>query len=75
MKKIFCRWYNKTSAIKRAYDLGLIDKKWVENYCWNAGKNCYRKQRFEKNKYISPDYILPDGTEDLKLKKYYSDIY
>ena len=33
MEKNSCRWYDETSAIKRAYDKGLIDKKWVENYC------------------------------------------
>ncbi len=72
MKKNLCRWYDETSAMKRVYDLGLIDKKWVENYCWNGGENCVRKKRFEKEGYISPDYILPDGAEDPKLKKYYS---
>ncbi|MFO7794864.1 MAG: uracil-DNA glycosylase [Promethearchaeati archaeon] len=70
--KNICRWYDETSAIKRAYDQGLIDKKWVENYCWNGGKNCVRKRRFEKEGYVSPDYILPNGSEDIKLKKYYS---
>jgi hypothetical protein len=72
MNKNFCRWYDETSAMKRAYDNGLIDKKWVENYCWNGGKNCVRKKRFESEGYVSPDAILPDGTEDSKLKKYYS---
>jgi hypothetical protein len=72
MNKNFCRWYDESSAIKRAYDKGLIDKKWVENYCWNNGKNCVRKTRFEKEGYISPDYVLPDGTEDPKLKEIYS---
>lgn len=74
MNKNFCRWYDETSAIKRAYDKGLIDKKWVENYCWNSGKNCERKRRFEEDGYISPDYVLPDGSEDLKLKEFYSKI-
>ena len=69
MNKKLCRWYDETSAMKRAYDKGLIDKKWVENYCWNEGKNCVRKQRFEKEGFISPDYILPDGTEGPKLKE------
>jgi len=27
MEKNFCRWYDETSAIKRAYDKGLIDMK------------------------------------------------
>jgi len=71
MNKTFCQWYDETSAIKRAYNKGLIDRKWVENYCWNSGKNCERKRRFEEEGYISPEYVLPDGTEDLKLKDRY----
>lgn len=67
-----CRWYDETSAIKSAYDAGLIDKKWIEEYCWNKGKNFVRKKRFEEEGYISPDYVLPDGKEDSKLREYYS---
>ena len=72
MRKNFCRWYDETSAIKRAYDKGLIEKKWVEQYCWSGGNKCERKRRFEEEGYISPDYVLPDGTEDPRLKKFYS---
>ena len=54
--------------MKRAYDQGKIDKKWVENYCWNGGKNCVRKKRFEEEGYVSPGYVLPDGTIDEGLK-------
>ena len=63
-----CKWYNTTSGVKRAYDLGLVDKKWVENYCWKGGKGCVRKKRFEEEGYVSPDYVLPDGSvsEDIK---------
>ena len=68
--KNFCRWYNETSGVKRAYDLGLIDKKWVENYCWKGGKGCVRKKRFEEEGYVSPDYILPDGTISESVKKH-----
>jgi len=69
MNKELCKWYNGTSAIKNAYEAGKIDRIWVENYCWNNGKNCLRKKRFEENGHISPDYIMPDGTIDKKLKK------
>jgi hypothetical protein len=71
MKKKFCRWYDETSAIKRACDEGKVDKKWVENYCWNEGKDCLRKKRFEEEGYVSPDYVLPDGAIDRTLKKYF----
>lgn len=66
--KNVCRWYDETSAVKRAFDRGLIEKKWVEDYCWNVGKDCVRKRRFEEEGYVSPDYVLPDGTEDARLK-------
>ncbi|MHA1727351.1 MAG: uracil-DNA glycosylase [Promethearchaeota archaeon] len=72
MGKNYCRWYDQTSAMKRAYDMELIDEKWVKDYCWNAGKDCIRKKKFEEEGYISPDWILPDGSEHLKLKKIYS---
>ena len=68
--KNFCRWYNETSGVKRAYDLGLIDKKWVENYCWKGGKGCVRKKRFEEEGYVSPDYVLPDGIISESVKKH-----
>jgi len=64
-----CRWYDQTSGMKRAYDKGLLDKKWIENYCLNGGKNCIRKKRFEEEGFVSPDYVLPDGTVDEKLKQ------
>ena len=64
-----CKWYNETSGIKRAYDKGLLDKKWIEEYCWNGGKGCIRKKRFEAEGYVSPDFVLPDGTIDENLKK------
>ncbi len=72
-KKKVCRWYNETSGMKRAYDQGLLDKEWVENYCWNSGKGCVRKRRFEEEGYVSPDYVLPDGKIDEKLKKLVED--
>ena len=63
-----CKWYNETSGMKRAYDKGLLDKKWIEAYCWNRGKGCNRKKNFEGEGYVSPEYVLPDGTVDENLK-------
>jgi hypothetical protein len=64
-----CRWYNESSGMKRAYDNGWLDKQWIEDYCWNGGTGCIRKKRFEEEGYVSPDYVLPDGTIDKKLKE------
>ena len=55
--------------MKRAYDKGLLDEKWITKHCMNDGNNCIRKKRFEEEGYVSPDYILPDGTVDKKLKE------
>jgi len=67
MKKI-CEWYNETSGMKRAFDRDLINERWIKEYCLNGGRECIRKQRFEEEGYVSPDYILPDGTVDSHLK-------
>jgi uncharacterized protein YodC (DUF2158 family) len=68
--KQLCKWYNETSGMKRAFDNGMLDKKWIEDYCWNDGKGCIRKKRFEEEGYVSPDYVLPDGSVSEKLKKW-----
>ena len=65
-----CSWYNETSGMKRAYDRGLLDVKWIEEYCWNGGVGCVRKRRFEQEGYVSPDYVLPDGAVDEKLQEW-----
>jgi len=65
-----CRWYDESSGVKRSCDLGLIDKKWVEDYCWQGGKDCVRKKRFEGEGYVSPDYVLPDGSISERVKIY-----
>jgi len=63
-----CRWYDETSAIKNAYDERKIAKQRVENYCWNGGKSCVRKKRFQQEGYASPGHLMPDGSIDQKLK-------
>ncbi len=69
-KQDVCRWYNETSGMKRAYEAGLLDRSWIDNYCLNGGRNCIRKKRFEQEGYVSPDYVLPDGTVDEKLRSW-----
>ena len=65
-----CCWYDSTSGMKRAYDAGMLDTKWIDEYCMNGGQGCVRKKRFEAEGYVSPDYVLPDGTVDENLKKW-----
>ncbi len=64
-KKI-CKWYD-VCPIKRFYEYGKLDKKWVEDYCWNNYLKCVRYKMEEKNLY-HPDNMLPDGTIDENLK-------
>jgi len=33
------------------------------------GEGLYKEERFEGEGYVSPDYVLPDGTVDENLKK------
>jgi hypothetical protein len=54
--------------MKRAYDAGRLDKHWIEDYCLNGGKDCVRKKRWEGEGYISPDWVLPDGSVDEDLR-------
>ena len=70
MARDVCRWYNETSGMKRAFDAGLLDKQWLDDYCFSGGRNCVRKRRFETEGYVSPDYVLPNGEVDPKLKEW-----
>jgi hypothetical protein len=42
----------------------------VEEYCWKGGTGCVRKKRFEEEGYVSPDYVLPNGTVSERVKNY-----
>ncbi len=53
--------------MKRYYEMGRIDEKWIKNYCKGNWKNCVRYKLEEKGIY-HPDWMLPDGTIDESLK-------
>ncbi len=61
-----CKWYS-MCPMKRYYEMGKLDKKWVENYCWGNWENCVRYE-MEENGKPHPDYMLPDGSIDEHLK-------
>ncbi len=46
---------------------GLLDEKWIKNYCKGNWEKCVRYQMEESGKY-HPDNMLPDGTIDKNLK-------
>ncbi|MBN1621498.1 MAG: hypothetical protein JW871_02785 [Endomicrobiales bacterium] len=60
-----CFWYS-CCPLKRFYEKGILDKKWVEHYCWGDNSKCVRRQMEDEGKY-HPDNMLPDGTIDKKL--------
>ncbi|MCF7927510.1 MAG: hypothetical protein K9L68_00335 [Spirochaetales bacterium] len=55
-----CRWYP-VCPMKRFYEEGKIDRRWVEDYCWVDNPDCIRKQMEARGEY-HPDNMLPDGT-------------
>ena len=62
-----CKWYQ-VCPMKYYTDRGVLDEKWVKTYCKGDWSKCLRYHMEEQN--IShPDYMLPDGSIDKKLKK------
>jgi hypothetical protein len=53
--------------MKRFYEEGKLDKKWVKNYCWQDHKNCKRYEAAEKG-IPHPDNMLPNGKIKESLK-------
>ena len=53
--------------MKRYFEKGKLDKKWVELYCWGYWGSCKRYQMEENNRY-HPDWMLPDGSIDESLR-------
>jgi uracil-DNA glycosylase len=54
-----CKWYP-VCPMKRFYEQGRLDKKWIELFCMRDWKNCVR-YRMEENGRYHPDNMLPDG--------------
>jgi hypothetical protein len=42
-----CKWFM-ACPMKFYREQGRIDSKWIENYCFNNGKNCIRYEKEEK---------------------------
>lgn len=64
--KQICKWF-KLCPLKRFFEEGKLNRKWVENYCWGDFLKCSRYQMEEKNIY-HPDNMMPDGTVKSDLK-------
>ncbi len=69
--KIFlkvCKWYE-VCPMKMFFDRGLLERKWVELYCKGDWERCIRYQREENGEYHE-DWMLPDGSVDIRLKEH-----
>jgi len=64
--KNICRWYY-ICPMKRYFEEGKLNKKWIDEYCWGNYQQCIRRKMEEEGKY-HPDNMLPDGTINKKLK-------
>jgi DNA polymerase len=64
-----CKWFL-LCPLNRFYKNGLLDKKWIKQYCQDNWKSCIRYQMEEKGEAHS-DWMLPDGSIDKRLRKFY----
>jgi len=58
MKKV-CKWYI-VCPIKKFTDQGLLEDKWVKEYCLKNFKDCIRYKMEERGE-EHPDNLLPNG--------------
>lgn len=61
-----CRWHS-VCPMRRHYEAGRLDRHWIELYCRGLWNSCVRYQMEERGEY-HPDWMLPNGEEDLSLK-------
>jgi len=60
-----CSWFS-VCPLKRFYEEGRLDKRWIEDYCRGDYSRCVRNKMEEESIYHS-DNIMPDGTIDERL--------
>ncbi len=63
-----CRWFA-VCPMKRFYEEGKLDKKWIDLYCKGDWESCVRYQLEERGE-LHPDWMLPDGSIDKRLVNY-----
>jgi uracil-DNA glycosylase family 4 len=62
-----CKWFV-MCPMKRFYEEGRLEKKWIELYCKGDWGNCIRYKMEEQGHY-HPDWMLPDGALDENLRE------
>jgi hypothetical protein len=63
-----CIWYP-VCPMKRYYASGRLDERWVRQYCHGHFERCVRYQ-LEAKGAPHPDWMLPDGRLDERLRGY-----
>jgi hypothetical protein len=58
MKKV-CKWYS-VCPMKRFYEEGRLERKWIDKYCMGDYKRCVR-YKLEEAGIPHPDSMLPNG--------------
>jgi hypothetical protein len=61
-----CLWYP-VCPMKRYYEAGRLDGKWIERFCMGNWRDCVR-YRMESRGQPHPDWMLPDGSLDESLR-------
>ena len=61
-----CKWYY-VCPMKRFFQAGILESKWVELYCRGDWESCIRYKMEEEGR-SHPDSMLPDGSIDERLK-------
>lgn len=62
-----CKWFS-VCPMKRFYEEGMLEQKWIEMYCKGDWKSCVRYQMEERGEF-HPKWMLPDGSTDEELRK------
>jgi hypothetical protein len=65
-KKQHCRWYP-VCPMKRAYEAGKLEKRFIDEYCFGNWEACVRYQ-MESRGEPHPDHLRQDGVYDERLK-------
>ena len=61
-----CKWFE-ICPLKRFYEKGKLEKRWIENYCKGNFKSCIR-YKMEEEGIPHPDNMLPNGKIMKSLK-------
>ena len=62
-----CRWYP-VCPLKRFHEEGKLSEEWIQLYCRGDWESCVRYE-MEENGEPHPDWMLPDGSIDERLRK------